>query len=59
MNELEKAQKALAMLLKELFLLPLRIDNPDVLEMFANIIIDQVEKSFNELNKLTKEDEVQ
>ena len=51
------AQAALAMLLKELIMLPTRIDNRDLLIAFSNIIIDQIEVSYELLYKLIEESE--
>lgn len=57
MKAQERAQQALAGLLKELFLLPMRLEDEASLVFFSNIIIDQVEKSFAELQILMGEDE--
>lgn len=55
--EILKAQEAIAGLLKELFLVPRRLRSEEMIVMFSNIMLDQVEKSFTELKQLIGEDE--
>lgn len=56
-KEIKQAQMALALLLKEMFLVPTKIQDPGMIEMFTEIMLDQAVKSFNELNKLIKDEE--
>ena len=54
-KQIMKAQTALAILLKELFLLPTRLEDEEMIIMFSNIIINQIEASYEELYKLIEE----